>query len=237
MRTNKFALSLAVAGLLAASTALAETDGAFVGVQLGYGGLKAKNEVSATEDIGQDALGGSKSMGAFRYGIMGGYKQFFTDNFGLRYYGVLDFGTDYKYDLDMEDETGAVSKQSMKISTWNINANVDALFNFVQNDSLDFGAFLGLSLGYASHTAKNAKLVDDGASGVTFGGDLKAGGFDLGINLGLKAQVAKNHGIELYSRFGVLQQKEEQSLYSGNVKVTNKFQQPYAVGLRYNFSF
>ena len=40
MSINKFAVSVALAGILGASSALAETSGAFVGVQAGYGGHK-----------------------------------------------------------------------------------------------------------------------------------------------------------------------------------------------------
>ena len=242
---RKIALSFALAGILGATAAVAETDGAFAGIQLSYGGITAKNEVSASFDDPDglmSGLNGSKSAGAFRYGLVAGYKQFFTENFGLRYYGVLDFGTDYKYDLDMQDidENGdeITSTQSMKISSFNINANVDALFNFVQNETLDFGAFAGLSLGYVNHNAKNAKIVMTDA-GFESGGDLKASGFDLGINLGLKAQIAQNHGVELFSRFGVLQSKKETKFSNdlGSVTITNKFQQPYQVGVRYTFSF
>ena len=35
MSINKIAMSFALAGILGASTALAETDGAFVGIQVG----------------------------------------------------------------------------------------------------------------------------------------------------------------------------------------------------------
>ena len=78
-------------------------------------------------------------------------------------------------------------------------------------------------LGYANHKVKGAGDV------------IKPSGFDLGINFGLRTNIAQNHGIELYSRFGVLQQKKEQDF--GGWTMTLKNQQPYAVGLRYAFSF
>ena len=104
MSINKFAVSVALAGILGASSALAETDGAFVGVQFGFGGANTKN--------GYCELGGgmsacqidSKSASALRYGFLAGYKQFFTENFGLRYYGVVDYGADFKIDNALEGD-------------------------------------------------------------------------------------------------------------------------------------
>ena len=96
------------------------------------------------------------------------------------------------------------------------------------------GAFLGLSLGYAHHTVKTE---EQGATEQM--PDIKPSGFDLGINFGLRTNIAQNHGIELYSRFGVLQQKKElKDTYEyGSNTQTYKAQQPYQVGLRYTFSF
>ena len=50
MSINKFALSVALAGILGASSALAETSGAFVGLQgnTGFGGHTKKVEYRAT---------------------------------------------------------------------------------------------------------------------------------------------------------------------------------------------
>ena len=241
MSRNKIALSFALAGILGASTALAETDGAFVGVQAGYGTAKFKNENKYNEyndytgESKSGEMSGSVKASAFRYGFVAGYKQFFTPEFGARYYASVDLGADYK--KDYTDENG---DDTIKWSSYNVSANVDALYNFISSDELDFGVFAGVSLGYASHkldlTGRDAEPDNVGASG-----------FDLGINFGLRTNIAQNHGIELYSRFGVLQQKKEISgafdyNYDGSViknsyKITPNFQQLYQVGLRYVFSF
>ena len=233
MSKNKIALSLAVAGILGASSAVAETSGAFVGLQAGYGGLKLKTE-SEYKDA-NDASNNKKdsnsiSAGGFRYGFVAGYKQFFTPEFGARYYASFDLGTDYKKDIT--DEYGG--KTTIKVNSYNITANADALYNFISSNDLDLGAFLGLSLGYAHHTVK---VEAQGATEKM--PDIKPSGFDLGINFGLRTNIAQNHGIELYSRFGVLQQKKElkeTDEYSSNT-MTYKASQPYQVGLRYTFSF
>lgn len=230
MSKNKFAVSVALAGILGASSALAETDGAFVGLQAGYGGLKLKMESESNAGgVVEKDPSESISAGGFRYGFVAGYKQFFTPEFGARYYASFDLGTDYKKDIT--DEYG--DKTTIKVNSYNITANADALYNFISSNDLDLGAFLGLSLGYAHHTVK----MEPATEGMP---DIKPSGFDLGINFGLRTNIAQNHGIELYSRFGVLQQKKElKNTYEGGYSDTQtyKAQQPYQVGLRYTFSF
>ena len=229
MSKNKIALSLVVAGILGASSALAETDGVFVGLQAGYGGLKLKTEFEYNDGAGfVEKDSNSISAGGFRYGFVAGYKQFFTPEFGARYYASFDLGTDYKKDITDADG----DKTTIKVNSYNITANADALYNFISSNDLDLGAFLGLSLGYAHHTIKMEPANDMP--------DIKPSGFDLGINFGVRTNIAQNHGIELYSRFGVLQQKKElKNTYEGGYSdtMTYKASQPYQVGLRYTFSF
>ena len=243
MSINKFALSVALAGILGASSALAETDGAFVGVQLGFGGANTANEVCSSAGIISICNTDSKSANALRYGFLAGYKQFFTEKFGLRYYGVVDYGADFKIDNAFYGD-GMVIKSSPKISALNLSANVDALYNFISNDSLKFGAFGGLSLAYASYKAKNA-LMDvtpmmTGGSDKPAFKDFKLSGFDMGVNVGVRAQIAQKHGVELYGRFAFMENKKEETLFEvGDTKAIQTFKaaQPYQVGLRYTFSF
>ena len=241
MSKNKIALNLVVAGILGASSALAETSGAFAGVQFGFGGANTKNELCESGAVSFYETD-SKSASALRYGFLAGYKQFFTENFGLRYYGVVDYGADFKIDNAFYGDS-MVIKPSPKISALNLSANVDALYNFISNDSLEFGAFGGLSLAYASYKAKNA-LIDftpmmAGGSEPAFK-DFKLSGFDMGVNVGVRAQIAQKHGVELYGRFAFMENKKEETLIEdADSKVTQTFkaQQPYQVGLRYTFSF
>ena len=246
MSINKFALSVALAGILGASSALAETDGAFVGVQFGFGGANAKSEYATVFAAGSGAsyeADATKSASSFRYGFLEGYKQFFTEKFGLRYYGVIDFGTQSEHKIGNASGVGGFFNltETIKISTLNLNANVDALYNFEQNDSFDFGVFGGLSLGYTSYKAQSIAINGMNPTNFTYSyKDLSASGFDFGINFGLRANIAQKHGVELYSRFSLLKQKDDYK-YALNEQITilTKFEvrQPYAVGLRYSFSF
>lgn len=209
MSKNKIALSFALAGILGATNAVAEMDGFFVGGQLGFGSSKATLQETYQRFDDKYQPTGS----AFRYGILGGYKQFFTLEFGARYYAVLDYGT---YDIE-----------GLDVNTLNFNINADALLNFITQKDLDFGTFAGLSLGYSNHS-------------FDISSDMEPSGFDLGINFGFRANVAKNHGIELYSRFGLLKQSKEGNGYDydfGAYKMNFELQQPYSMGFRYTYSF
>ena len=251
MSINKFAVSVALAGILGASSALAETSGAFVGVQFGLGGANAKSEYAAVSTDGSGEMGAdaTKSASSFRYGFLAGYKQFFTEKFGLRYYGVIDFGTQSEHKIGPSLNASAASPaeayfnftETIKISTLNLNANVDALYNFISNDSLEFGVFGGLSLGYTSYKAQSVAINGVIANSTYSYNDLSASGFDFGINFGLRANIAQKHGVELYSRFSLLKQKDDYkyALVDAQTDILTNFEakQPYAVGLRYSFSF
>ena len=228
MSINKFMLSLAAAGILGASSAVAETSGAFVGVQAGYSTLKVKFG-SENDDGAGNKFESSMPTDAngFRYGFVAGYKQFFTPEFGVRYYASVDLGADYKKDV--------TENFRIRVKSYNIAANADTIYNFISGNDLDFGAFLGLSLGYANH---KMKMQPQGATEEP--PIIKPSGFDAGINFGLRANIAQNHGIELYSRFALLQQKEERKEvfdFGGYESASYKIQQAYQIGLRYSFNF
>lgn len=190
---------LILSAALLASAAMAENSGVFLGANIGYGAAN----VSAT--------GASKSnYTGFRYGILGGYKEILSDRMGMRYYATLDYGTKYTRGSGNPD-----------IRSLNIYANGDALFNFAQDNAMEYGAFVGIALGYNHHTVSS------------YGGygESKPDGFDLGINLGLRAQSSANHSLEIYSRFGLLDQ--DVTALGATIEVS----QPYQVGVRYIYSF
>lgn len=193
---KKILTSAVVASALMMSASFAEESGAFAGLNVGYGAAKPTG------------LNTGGNYTGFRYGLIAGYKEILSSNIGMRYYATLDFGTDYSKGDGNPD-----------ISTINFYLNGDALFNFAQDNSMEYGAFLGLALGYINHT------ISDNI------GESKPDGFDLGINLGLRAQSYSNHSLELYSRFGLLNQEATAA------GLTHKVTQPYQVGVRYIYSF
>lgn len=194
---KKVLTSVALASALMTNAAVAEESGALLGFNVGYGAAKPTGA----------GIGGTYT--GFRYGFLGGYKEILSSNIGMRYYATLDFGTKYSKGDGNPD-----------IKTINFYLNGDALFNFALDNSMEYGAFIGLALGYINHTISGGGL-----------GESKPNGFDLGINLGLRAQSYANHSLEIYSRFGLLNQDVTAMGY------TFKVSQPYQVGVRYIYSF
>ena len=117
---------MAFLGLLVATCAVAEQSAWFVGGTLGYGSVTHKYKDKL---IGKVIANTSTTLNGTRFGVLGGYKQFFTEKFGLRYYAMLNLGS----------YNGVSAKE--------YHINVDALFNFITIDEIEIGVFGGLGLG------------------------------------------------------------------------------------------
>jgi len=244
MSANTLTLSVVLAGFLGATSGLAVQDemtqganpyqatptqsetsqkcaksSVFVGVQLGMAQAVGKLERTVTNTAtGVSARIGDNSeddiMGS-RFGIVVGYNQFLTNKAGIRYYGVFDFG--------QYGEDGSY------VSAFNFNANIDALYNFFSQEETQLYVFGGLYLGYTqSGTMYNVISVS---------------GADMGINLGLQVKIQEHHNMDIYGRFGFLEQSESISesgvftgvTYTGDAEITVK--QPFQIGIRYTYSF
>lgn len=212
---KKLIVSGALALAFSTSAVVAEESGAFVGVDLGI------SNAVMTRDAGALAGPSSKaaSVGNFRYGLLGGYKWFFTESFGLRAYLQVNNGA---------NQTPSGVDAHTTINTLNVMANVDALYNLYSTQENSIGLFAGLSFGYAIHYGK---VVDD----MTKNGLKDPSGFDMGINFGLRTIIAKHHGIEFFNRFGVVGASATSTTLGGDVKMTTL--QPYAFGVRYTYNF
>ena len=124
--------------------AIAESSGAFVGVEVGYGEARyeLKAEYSATQNT--QAMNETRKFngGGVNYGITAGYKHFFNDYFGLRAYGSIN---------SQHNEikiSGRTPKEMGNYTALSFGANLDLLGNFISTERLDFGAFVGVILGY-----------------------------------------------------------------------------------------
>ncbi|WP_394967807.1 outer membrane beta-barrel protein [uncultured Helicobacter sp.] len=220
---KKLIVSGALALAFSTSAVVAEESGAFVGVDLGM------SNAVMTQDAGGGPAAGSlnnkaASVGNFRYGLLGGYKWFFTESFGLRAYLQVNNGANQ---IPEGVDTHAI------INTLNVMANVDALYNLYSTQESSIGLFAGLSFGYAIHSGK---AVDD----LKKTGLKDPSGFDMGINFGLRTIIAKHHGIEFFNRFGIIGASATSTLGAGtplatDVKMTTL--QPYAFGVRYTYNF
>ncbi|MGX3011947.1 outer membrane beta-barrel protein [Helicobacter sp. 23-1044] len=131
----------------------------------------------------------------------------------------------------------------------NYGANVDFLANFVANETMDFGGFIGLGVGGNSWSGQDLDEHEDYlnslAQNITAPVSLAKTGFDLSLNVGLRANIAKNHGVELVAKVPFLKTTLLDRSISvkingnggGNVKVRNTLHSPFSVTARYVFSF
>lgn len=204
---KKIVLSSILAVALSQTYALAEESRAFVGVGVGYGGTQLKAEVTGGPTY-------SLNGGGISAEVIAGYKQFFTPEFGLRYYA------NFAYNDSPFTENGATTNG---IFVFNYGVNVDALYNFISNETLDFGVLLGLGLG-----ANTWGGIDNRKLSTT--------GFDLGLNVGVRTSIAKHHGIEVLARVPFIATtllNESQEGISTKLSIARQ----YSVGVRYIFSF
>lgn len=231
---KRLLISSIAAMALTSSVVVAEESGAFVGLDLGTTGLSLDSKASIAGVSQKSSSSGTGS----NVGLVGGYKQFFTDSFGLRYYanlGYLNLTSSVK-------ETGAAT-QTQSLDAINYGVNVDALYNFVSSDGMDFGAFLGLGLG--ANTWSGKALYTGKEMAKQANKSLSTTGFDLALNAGLRG-VAKQHGVEIAVRVPFMGTKTK--IVDGNVdlgipgigdtmKVEGTITRNYNAGVRYTFSF
>ncbi len=235
----KIAISLALL-FSSANIALAEESGGFVGIGVGYGGnsLKTKYSYMGAGNMTDDNI--TKTFGGVDYGFVAGYKQFFTLHFGLRYYGNINLN----HSKISENKFNLMGSNA-DITLINYSANVDFLGNFISNQTLDFGGFIGLGIGgntwigqaidklksnlgqiMAKYAMNDAKLTNNS--------------IDLAINVGLRANIVTHHGIELAVRVPIRTTKlftangmggGEMEDYEGSIIHT------YSILVRYTLSF
>lgn len=158
-------LSVVVASVLASiSVANAEKSGAFAGLEAGIN--------IATTPMKNVDRSQVKNWGG-TYGLLVGYKQFFTPYIGTRYYANLNYKDGYY----------SFKGQFMAL---NYGANVDFLGNFVSNEDLDFGGFVGLGLG------GNTIFINTTTN------------LDVGLNAGVRATFDSSKTLELGTRISFL---------------------------------
>lgn len=154
-----------------------DRSGSFVGVELGYGELLSSTSAVAYKE--KDA--------GFKYGLLLGYNKFFIKYFGIRFYGNANV-------TQVKDKTS---------SDWlyrlNYGVNLDAIANFLATDYADLGAFVGLGVGGQTYffTGQNKEALDTFES---MGVKVSYTSVDVGLNVGLRTNIAKHFGIELAAR-------------------------------------
>ena len=231
MKTNKLAARLATAALLTAiaTNAAAEQSGWFLGVQ-----SDTKNLTNCSTDIDTSS---SPYYDYANYNsnpqisILGGYKKFFSPKLGARFYGILNYS---------HANTKINGADDYKGNSFSLDANADFLFDFVSSESLDFGGFVGIELGYGNsgweRVANYYSSYEYKGTGYSFEG---------GANVGIRVNFGQRHGLELVNYLGYVVSRSKYDYfyyaysssptYNPSSHTTKTFHQQ--IRLRYILSF
>lgn len=216
MGINKMALSLAVVGVLGASSALAEQNGAFIGGGFGFHGASRKTtnynliltNVKLQEGNAQDTS----------ISLVAGYKNIDKENSGTRVYINYDFNN-----VKIEKESGETILSGYYI----VGINGDWLYNF----NPKFGVFVGANLGAINWGKDIWSLAPEKDSEVW---KLYAAG-----QLGLRWILGETqkHSVELFAKFPFTETTIVYQTPQGEQVGETKLKQQYNAGFRYVYTF
>lgn len=163
-----------------------DRSGSFIGVELGYG------ELLSTVDTVYGVL--KEKDDGFKYGVLLGYNKFFIKYFGIRFYGNFNVS-------QFNDKTNGDWAYRL-----NYGANLDMVANFLATDYADLGAFVGVGLGGQTYifTGKTKQVLDYAEAN---GLEVSHTSFDVGLNVGLRTNIAKHLGIEVAARVPFIKHK------------------------------
>ena len=176
---------------------------------------------------------------------MAGYKQFFTPKLGLRYYASVNLNhSSFKYSGEHFTQQD-LSEKTYSANLINYGANVDFLFNFIANEMVDFGGFIGASLGGNSWIGKGLDDLEKSLKPNTQGSgawsfSYNRTSFDAAVNVGLRANIVTHHGLELVVRVPFIATSFYNRSIAGNGKAESlslNLYHIFSVTARYIFSF
>ncbi len=256
MKKLNFIKSVIFAGILGVSSPLlAEESGWFAGVQFGGGGTEIVYEHCSSANYSREKICSTdpqeQDFEGYQWGLLGGYKQFFTPKFGLRYYGAFNMGQ-YSYDgiaYNSDDKTDIRTTFTNKLNEYTFHIHTDILYNFITSETSDFGVFAGVGLGYVlyKYTIQDGSSLNVGEQG--YSQIDTARDFDIRFVAGLRVNLAKRHGIEAFIQLPMLKQKENFAVVAWSGSIVNGLK-PHklvgiiltntpssSLGIRYIFSF
>ncbi|PAF52593.1 outer membrane protein [Helicobacter sp. 13S00477-4] len=188
--------SLALGGFL-----YAEDSGAFVGVSYQFSQAKFNQNGDSVTTAGATVV--NKTSADYKHdhfmngaGIKLGYKQFFGASkwFGLRYYGFLDYGY-------VDFGKGVLPKDSYHANMLSYGVGIDTLWDFVNKENTNLGIFVGVGVG-ADTWIPNGK---DFQKEYFPNGKVTYANFQTTIDVGLRGNFHKHHGLEIGVKVPLLQ--------------------------------
>lgn len=183
-------------------------SGLFLGLDTGYTfGFEKFQQKNSTTITSTTILSGAN------IGVKAGYNFHFAQMLGVR--GYLDYTFVFN-PMSASSVTDNVNDtRNIFSSAHVITLNADLLVNIMQTDSVAFGAFVGIGLGYGM--ASNVTTTNPGTTETNF----KAGGFLLPINVGLSLTANNHHRFELGFKIPTLGMSA--TIYGGQNVPNNAF--------------
>lgn len=246
---KKFLFFICISSML-----FSEESGTFFGLGIG-GGFNSEGYIKQDGNI-TDKIKGD----GFNAEFIVGYKQFFIQNIGLRYYLNVDYtpGINFKSDSGEQLKTSinnsSISQQhkqelmdaikSNKADIFNAGLNVDLLFNFIVANNLDVGLYGGGQIGFNTLSGSLAKnvydLYDDIVNNSTnYNAKVASIYFTASINFGLRVSFFKYNALEVFTKIPMFENElfHYKSTVGSSDEISIRLKQPYIVGIRYVFSF
>lgn len=239
----RFALFFAL--IFGVNLAFAEESGVFVGLEIGGGEISAKSTMISFQTNALKTIDFDTGFKPTYYGLIAGYKQFFTNYLGLRYYAninALHFALNPK---DCGGEGCANFSLYDDIAMISYGANIDFMGNFYSNESVDFGGFVGLGLGANSWVGKG---LDNHKGYIALLNKwyrdtnrktpkLEQTSFDCWVNLGLRTNFATHHSIEAVARVPLMTNTLIKDNFVGYGETHTNIRNIYSVSIRYALIF
>lgn len=226
------------------SFAFAEDNGAFVGVSYQFGQTQVKETSKATLG-GNDvtSMAGSllpnfdKKAYTNGAGLKIGYKQFFGQSkwFGLRYYAFLDYG-------HSDFGSGILPDEKYHTDMFSYGVGIDTLWNIINKENASFGIFAGVGVGADTWVANGKDFQDKYFPN----GKAAYASFQTTVDVGLRTNFAKHHGLEVGVKIPLLQDqifKDSNEVVPINpmvkpeVDMDTKVQSNYSVYVSYLYTF
>ena len=217
------AMSVALAGILGTSTAVAETSGAFFGGGFGIHGMSRKTNLNLNYNLiitnFNISVKENDSAKDASISLVVGYKNMSSENSGSRFYINYDYNG-----VEIEKGNG----EENELSGYQVvGLNADWLYDFNEN----FGFFVGANLGLINWDKELWSLEPETASNewkIYFAGQLGLRGIFGG---------SKNHAVEFIYKVPFTQTTIEYQNAKGEKVGETKFKQDYNAGIRYIYSF
>lgn len=217
MGINKMALSLAVAGVLGASSALAEQSGTFIGGGFGFHGASRKTNLNYNLILTNVKLQEGNAQDT-SISLVAGYKNMDNENSGTRVYINYDFNN---VKIKEEGEETILSGYHI------VGINADLLYNF----NSKFGVFVGVNLGAINWERDIWSLAPEKDSEVW---RIYAAG-----QLGLRwiFGETQKHSVELFAKLPFTETTIVYQTPQGEQVGETKLKQQYNAGFRYVYTF